>query len=363
MNQKSKLVRNRCAVFCAAISLVLVPESQALPVLREAAGDLGLGGMVTIYPDHRDPTLFYFMPDKTDFSRDVRSGVPLFGLNTYGAEQSDVSKVFGYMTFTVQPAISDSVRKQLDLFMQKNPQARLAPLPVGESYMTIGQSRQGEVSQGGADFFKNFDLPPYAGLLETQVGGNAYLTGIGAKVMTNAIKNPSLLNLNLCYTVDGVTPHMDATVKVDYQKLYSHWKAKARGGWWIFGGSIAKEVTKLEESGIIDIQIHGDTKFEEVVMEMARQIAKDYLRPQLANGTADAEVGGGPFRLVRFGWGSVTVEERRTITLKIKKQADVRDIRCIAAPFEGLSTYADRVIQNTPIGALATDSVIGRGVK
>ena len=119
-------------LFIGAWALVASPGvSQALPVLREAAGDLGLGGMVTIYPDHRDPTLFYFMPDKTGFARDTRSGVPLFGLNTYGVEQSDTSKIFGYMTFTVQPALSEEVRKQLELFMQKNPGARLAPLPVG----------------------------------------------------------------------------------------------------------------------------------------------------------------------------------------------------------------------------------------
>ncbi len=324
--------------------------AQALPVLREAAGDFGLGGMVTIYPDHRDPSLFYFMPDQTAFVMNPQSGLPFFGLNTYGVEQSDLSKIFGYFTFTVQPAISAGVKKQLELFQKKNPRARLAPIPVGESYMTIGQDRKGVPVEGAADLFKNFDLPPFAGLLETQVGGNAYLTGLGAKIITNAIKNPSLLNLNLCYTIDGVTPNMDASVTIDYQKVFTHWKAKARSGWWIFGGSIAKEVQKLQESGAIDIQIHGDTKFEDVVMAMAREMAREYLKAQLPNGQADADLSGMPFRIVKFGWGSVQIEERRTITLRIRKQADIKDVRCIAAPLAGLDQFADKIIQNTPIG-------------
>lgn len=323
-------------------------QADALPVLRESAGDFGAGGFVTIYPDHRDSNLFYFMPNKMDFTKGP-DGTPTFGMTTYGVETGDPKKAYGFATFTLRPLLSEDVDQQLKLFLKKNPNARLAPLPVGESYMTIGTARDGTPSEAGKKLFESWDLPFRGGVLETEVGGNVYLSGLGAILMTNAIKNPSMVQLNSCYTVDGVTPFMDATVTVDYKRVFDHTKKKFGVGWGWFGASISKEVQKLVETGAMTIELHGDTKFEEVVMEMARQIAADYMKPDLSLGTADvSDSGKVPFKHMRFGWGSVHIEERHHATLNIRKQANITDIRCIAAPFRGLTPYAARIIQNSP---------------
>jgi len=188
------------------------------------------------------------------------------------------------------------------------------------------------------------------------VGGNAYLTGAGAKMFVNAIRNPNLAVLNSCYTIDGVTPLMDAEVKIHYKKVFEHFKAKAKVGWWIFGADLSREVSTLTQNGSIQIKIHGDTRFEEVVMEMARQLAKEYFVPHLDHHGSDIQVGEAPFRGAKFGFGSVKVEERNEINFTLQKQADIKDVRCIAAPFRGLAPFADRLISNTP------KALVGGGV-
>ena len=106
-------------------------------------------------------------------------------------------------------------------------------------------------------------------------------------------------------------------------------------------------MSKLIEKGDISIQVRGDTKFEDAVMEMARTLAKEYLVPSLDNHGAEIPADRIPFKYVKFGFGSVKVEERKEVSYELHKQADVRDVRCIAAPFNGLSPYADKIISNT----------------
>jgi hypothetical protein len=332
------------------LALFLSVNASALPVLRETVGDVS-DGYVTLYPDHQDPNLFYFLPNQMEFAVDRSTGLPSFSLSTYGIEQTNLANSFGLMSFVFRPGVSDDVKNQINIFKSKNPSARVAPLPVGESYMTIGESRKGVPVPAMASIFEYWDLPPFGGLLETEVGGNAKLTGVGAKLLVNSIKSPLLATLNSCYTIEGVTPMMDAEVKIHFEKVYTHFKGRAKAGWWIFGADVAHEVKKLIQEGAIQIRIHGDTQFEEVVMEMARQLAKEYLTPSLENNgfMMEMNLGFPSFRLVRFKFGGVKVEERKEVTLTIKKQSNITDVRCIAAPFRGLSAYADRLVFNTPL--------------
>lgn len=328
-------------------SILMSQGAWALPVLRETAGDFS-ETFVTIYPDHRDKSLYYFMPNQIRFAIDKTTNLPNFSLMTYGIEQADLTSSFGYLSFVMQPAVSDDVKIDLQNFKAKNPNARLAPLPVGESYLTIGSSRLGIPSITAQKIFTGFDLPPFAGLLDTQVGGNGYLTGIGAKILNDAArKGLQIVTLNECFTIDGVTPMMDATVSIDYQRAYEYIKSQASVGWWIFGADVASIVKKLQEDGTIKIELHGDTKFEDVVMDFARSLAKEYLKPSLTIPDSDVTLTNNPFKSVRFAWGNVDVEERRRVSLVFTKQADIQDIRCIAAPLSGIAPYADKLISNT----------------
>jgi hypothetical protein len=128
--------------YLSIIALVLSVNASALPVLRETVGNVS-DGYVTIYPDHRDPNLFYFLPNQMEFAVDRSTGLPSFSLSTYAIEQADLSKSYGYMTFVFRPALSEDAKNQIKAFQSKNPNARIAPLPVGESYLTVGESLSG----------------------------------------------------------------------------------------------------------------------------------------------------------------------------------------------------------------------------
>lgn len=329
-------------------SFYLSTQAYALPILRESAATYD-SMFVTIYPDHRNPNLYYFLPNSMQFAKDPVTGVPDFSLNTYGAEQSDPKLAKGWITFVFRAAVTPDVQAALNSFKKDHPGAILATLPVGESYLTVGTSRDGVPSSGGADWFKSWDLPPYGGVFESEVGGNAYLTGEGAKMMSTIVFQPKTsFSLNYCFKVDGVTPNMDARVVIDYQKVFTHFKTSAKTGWLWWGGEVTNDVRKLVENGSISIALHGDTKFEDVVFQMARDFAKDYLKS-----TLDSTVGGGssdtfPFRFARFGFNAGSTEERRTVTLDIRKQADLTDVRCIAAPFRDVAPYASKIVTNVP---------------
>lgn len=333
-------------------SLILASQAHALPILRESAGQYN-STFVTIYPDHRDSNLFYFLPNSMKFARDPSTGVPSFSLNTYAVEQSDVTKAHGWLTFVFRAAITPDVQAALDAFKREHPGATLATLPIGESYMTVGNRRDGTPGGGGSEYFKSWDLPPNGGVLESEVGGNAFLTGFGAKMMTKAIRDTSTpWALNYCFVVDGVTPMMDAEVTIDYQRVYSHFRASLSAGWGWFGSTVQTETQKLTENGAINIKLHGDTKFEDVVMQMARDLAKDYMTPKLSLDGSPASgdiMDKTPFRMIRFGFNHQSVEERHTVTLNIRKQADIKDSRCISAPFRELAPFADKVISNTTL--------------
>ena len=321
----------------------------ALPVLRESAGDFTLG-LVTLYPDHRDPHLFYFLPNEISFATDKSTGLPSFSLQTYGIESFDLSNAFGYMSFVFQPGISDEIKGELEAFLSKNPLARLVPLTVGQSYLAIGNNRNGIPSDAASMIFKGWDLPPFGGLLESEMGGNAYLTGAGARMLEDSIRSPVSIVLNACFVVDGLSPMMDADISINYHEVFLQWQAKAKLGWKTVGAQLGGEINHLVQNGTITIKLQGDTQFDDVVTELAHELAAKYLVPSLGN-PGDPNGGTDPkvFRSINFEFGNVRVEEQNIVFITIKKQADVHDVRCIAAPFRGLTPFADRLIQNTPM--------------
>ena len=73
--------------------------AHAVPELRETRGDYD-HEMVTIYPDHADPNVFYFLPNSSSFAKH-NDGVPAVGLTHWslnsGTPQDGVEIVIFFL--------------------------------------------------------------------------------------------------------------------------------------------------------------------------------------------------------------------------------------------------------------------------
>jgi hypothetical protein len=321
-----------------------IVTANALPLLRESRADFQ-GEMSTIYPDHEDPNLFYFLPNSSQLAKN-RDGKPIFQLATFGLSTPNNPDAFGTMNFILKAGLDDALKNELAAFKKKHPNARLTVVPFAESYITtLGVKDQLPISYWDKVFLA-IDYPPHAGVAETEVGVNTMLTGAGAKLYREIVRQggEGAHIMNLCFKVMGATPTMHARIHMNYQQVYEYWRASARTGWSIFGASISKVVEKLRREGHIQIEIlGGDAKMEDLIFEVSKEMAKTYLVPILtaAPGPSAPEPA---FKHVRFGFNQTYKEERTSGGYVLKKREFVTDSRCVPLALKELKKYANEVI-------------------
>src|SRR4051812_20907726 len=85
--------------------------AHAVPELRETRGDYN-GDIVTIYPDHQDPNVFYFLPNSSEFSVNTDQS-PNLGLVLWGLKNGDPADGGGILSFVLQAALTEPVKKEL----------------------------------------------------------------------------------------------------------------------------------------------------------------------------------------------------------------------------------------------------------
>ncbi len=352
------------------ISLVfaLSESSLAIPLLRESRTN-SIDDLATIYPDHQNSSQFYYLPNKGGVAKN-EEGLPLFGLVI--RNKSDVSQSFGYLSFTLEASMTEKLRGQLRELKSKNPNAKFTVVPFGKSILTIGNTHEinrsaqlnpaaqamipepgkplpenfGQAKEKGfSRIYESLNLPPSAGVAETQLGVDAVLTSDGAAMFYAAISNPQQMNMHLCFQVYGALPTMHAKITMNYQKIYDYFAASARGGWLWFGWTLAHVVEKLVEDRVIQIEIiGGDAVIDDYVRMIAQDLAKTYLVEKIANGPAASYT---PMNLITFGFNSAHKEQRSTVTWEFKKQQFINDDRCVSVPLAGLAPYKDRIVQIT----------------
>ena len=318
----------------------------ALPVLRETRSDYS-GHLATIYPDHHDPNLFYFMPDSSAFAKNT-DGSPVATLIHWGlSTKADLTDGGGMLNFVLKAAMTPELDAEIKAFQGKYPSARVTVIPLGASFIAIGNSKTG-APESWNKLITTADIPPYAGVAETEVGVNMLLTEIGAKVFKASIeKNPDY-NIQLCYKVDGVTPFMQAIIELDYNKVYQHFQGSVSGGYLWWQATIATEVEKLYKNGDIKITIvGGDAKTEDIIMEIARDLMKTWFVESLSNqpGTG-APAGLAPGRFISFSFNSTYKEERSHVRFELKRSVLLTDDRCVNLSLKGLSPWANKIISD-----------------
>ena len=307
--------------------------SIALPVLRETKADFS-GKLATIYPDHQDPNLYYFLPDSSEFAKNS-DGTPVVTLIHWGLQsKTDLSDGGGMFNFVLRTAVTPQFNEELIIFAKKHPGSHLAVIPFAASFIALGRGPQ----ENWRSMIQAVDLPVFAGVAESEIGVNILLTELGARVFKKSIETNADYNIQLCFKVDGITPMMYAKIEMDYRKIYQFFHAQASAGELLWDLAVAAELRKLYRNGTIKIQIiGGDATIEDLIMELAREMISAWFFPK---NNSDDILGG----FVQLNFNYSYQEMRSLETFELKKSVLITDDRCINLSLKGLSHWAKKIV-------------------
>lgn len=279
------------ALLCLGVALapgLMNSTAFALPLLAESAG-IYVNDVVTAYPDHEDPSLVYVMPNSSMMAKDA-AGLPQFGFTYWGLSNGgNIADAGAYLSFTARLTPDESMKRALEGLRQQG--KRIALLPVQSSLVGLTSTRNGSPL---GDLFKEFNFSRVGGRAEDEIGVNAVLNGVGAKVFKAAIDTPQLFKMDYCYKVQGLGPNFDAKIMVRFDKVYDHFAASVSTGGWFSRVNIQTEIEKLEQRGDVKITINGgDAKREEYIRKLVETIVARVFKPELSNSPAAAGGGGG----------------------------------------------------------------------
>lgn len=326
-----------CAALASAPSV-----GQALPLLSESAA-LNPTAALTLYPDHQIPNKFYFMPNSSMISRDSR-GVPTFSFTYYGLNDAAATDAGALMVY-VGRLTSDPLQAQaLADYLKANPKVGIAVLPVKESTVsltsTTGQSPL-------APLFSEFNFSQKGGRAEDEIGVNAVLTKVGAKIMKASLLKEAgaALKFDMCYKVQGLGPSMDGEILIKMNRVYDHFRASASAGglWW--RASIQVEIEKLVKSRDVRWVINGgEAKDEDYIREATEKIITRMFKPELQMspaGTATVWEKATPFSFgASYTHKEEHDEERWTIT---RRTLETREF-CVPLSVKDVQEHKDKCV-------------------
>lgn len=293
---------------------VLSLNALALPILTESMNSSG--SLATIYPDHENPNKVYFMPNRGGIQKDAH-GVPEFGLSYWGIK--DPANAGGFITAILNLSIGDDLQKAIDAQLAKGKE--VAVMPVQSSYIHFADKDGNRILES---MFTEVDLPPFAGRAEDSFGLQATLSRAGAMSLTSLLRNGATgAKVDYCYEVRGLSPDFNATITLNYHKVYTHFLAQARGGKWWWKWSIRTEVEKLVENKSIVIKINGGgAKQRDYVMAMVDRFVEKFFEPVLENRRNSA---GG-----RFGVSYTRIVEDRELSFLLTEREIIDREYCVS---------------------------------
>lgn len=317
-------------------------QAQALPILAENAAQ-NYNGLITLYPDHEDSNKFYFMPNSSTFARSQTSQLPLFGLVYWGLNSCPAgTEAGGYMNFGMKLTMNPEQKQAIDEFLKSG--RSIAVLPVQAATVGLSTTKEGSAPMGM--IFEELNFSKYAGRAEDEVGVNAILTGIGAKVFRAGIDNPALFKVDYCYKVTGLGPNFSAKVEIDMNRVYTHFKATASGGNWWARVKISTEVEKLRDIKAIKIETNGgDASDREYIQALSEKIIAELFKPELqAKPSAMSEPKGWSF--AKFSLQHKRVEELKVLKYQLTRREIVDREFCAPFILSDLNQYRGRVVQD-----------------
>lgn len=297
----------------------------ALPILSESAD--GTGVLATIYPDHEDQNKFYFLPNTGGLEKN-ENGVPRFGMH-YKTTIASPEETAGFFNGIFRLSLSHDLKTSVENYRKAKKQ--IAVVPVQKSHLEFMQDREG--NRVFEELYKQVSMPSVSGRPDDSFGISATLTEFGAQTFSSILLDGgSAASLNYCYQIKGVSPIFETKIELNYNKVYSHFVAQARGGrlWWKW--SVRKEVEKLVEDGEIIITITGGTANQyDVIMSLADRMVTKFMVPQLEN-RRTAAAG-------RFGLAQIDIIEDRTQTLHLKQRELIERDFCVSLGLDEVKAF------------------------
>jgi hypothetical protein len=321
---------------------IIAGSAFAIPLLGETAGAIKYGNL-TLYKDHQDANKVYYFPNTTRFAVDS-GNIPLFNMVTWGLNNPAATDAGGYFSFTSSLISSPDHQTQINKFAADHPGVSVAVLPIKGS--TIGLK---STADGGAPLrilFEEFNFSKAAGRAEDDIGINAVLTKNGARAFSALFKNidgGSAIKFDYCYVVQGLGPNMEATVKVDFQRVYDHFEAKGGGSFLWFSSSIHKVVESLHQSGAISITMNGgDANQWEYLTKISETIAQRLFKPELTATPSTGESSSN--RAFHFNASATTKTEQKQETWTWKRQDLAEREICLPLNIKDLGPYRSKLI-------------------
>ncbi len=319
--------------------------SHALPLLAENAAQ-NVGGILTLYPDHENPNLFYFAPNSSALARSEVSDVPRFSLiNLIRPSVSGPGDLGGYMTFNLKLRSNKEQKQALDKFLETG--KKIATLPVSASTVTMKKNDGGAVPLG--DFFLQFNYTRTGGTMESEIGANATLTRVGADVFKAAAEANSIFNMDYCYMIQGLGPNFDAKITVNMSRIYDHFKSELNTHYWWHKVDITAEVEKLIKNKNINIEINGgETKDRDYVYALTEKIVARIFVPELTM-KPTTQNGGSGWSFSRFSLSTTHREEKDDEVWTFKGRENQKGNFCTNIDLDDVRTYKDQLIRDVKV--------------
>lgn len=326
------------ALVLSALASTWSSTAGAVPLLGETSGTIR-EGILTLYRDHEKSNRVYFFPNASSISR-TQAGLPQFHLAHWGQELD--GKGGGYLTATLKPASDTDQRRALESFMANNPGIEVAVMPVKSSVIGISSTVPGENPLSA--LFTEFNFARAGGRAEDEIGINALMTNVGARVMSQMLKNQTtqLMKVDYCYKVQGYGPSFDAKITVQMDRVYDYFSATASVGRWFWKASIRTVIEKLVDNRDIVIERYGgDAKDDEMLNKIAESITSRLFTPELS-ATPVQPAQSNAF----YSFGASHVHRR-----ELKRESWVwksRDLEerefCIPISLKDLESYSDKIV-------------------
>jgi hypothetical protein len=300
----------------------------ALPILTESMN--GSGSLGTLYQDHEDSNKVYFMPNRGGLQKDS-TGTPEFGLTYWGLK--DPEKAGGFMAAIFNLWTGEELHQAIKEQVSKG--KKVAVLPVQSSYIHFADKDGNRIMQ---TMFSDVDLPPFSGRAEDSFGMQATLTRIGAISLASLLKSGATgAKLGYCYEVTGLSPIFNATISLNYHKVYTHFLAEARGGRWWWKWSIRTEVEKLIERKDIVIKINGgDAKQKDYVMALVDRFVAKFFDPVLENRRNSAGA--------RWGLSYTSITEDRELNFSMTEREIIEREYCVDVGLGQLKDFPHLIV-------------------
>jgi hypothetical protein len=334
-------LKKSICLFAAAAALGGSVQAHALPILAENAG-VTVNSALTIYPDSDNPNVFYYMPNSSGLAFSEESKLPYFGFTYWGLSNGGpLTEAGAWLTFTMR--LKSDADQQLALQSILGEGKRISVLPVQESVVSLTSTKTGE--SPASALFSEFHFGQKAGVMESEMGVNAVMTGVGAKVFKAAIDNPQLLKTDYCFKVTGLGPNMVGKIDVKWDRVYDYFQAGYSTGGWFYKKDIMVEVEKLKQKNLVSIRLDGGEATDmEKLYELTNTIIARLFQAELKASPGGAS--GGGWSLSRFSLRVIHKEELKEESWTISKRDLIDREFCLSLGLKDLGKYKDKIVKD-----------------